>query len=289
MFTYDKMDLHILFYVTIFFQKSGLSMFRFESKAFPTVQELLKNYVQHSIPVTHATECIIKSPVIRYDRWSLHHDDVQRGKVISMGNCIDVYEGTLSKTGQKVAMKICHSDTVEDIRKFLKDAEILKHYDHPNIIKLIGICAEKCPVYCVLELMPGGTFLDYLRQKGTHQTSKKLCTMAIDVAKGMEYLGSKNHIHRDLAARNCLVGDSDIIKISGFWISCEEKDGIYIISSRMQTLLIRWTAPEVSYCRNYYFNINYVSTVFFSQITRSSLTTLVSIHAIMDQFPIRHT
>lgn len=33
---------------------------------------------------------------------------------------------------------------------------ILKQYDHPNIVKLIGVCTQRQPIYIVMELVPGG-------------------------------------------------------------------------------------------------------------------------------------
>lgn len=33
---------------------------------------------------------------------------------------------------------------------------ILKQYDHPNIVKLIGVCTQKQPIYIVMELVQGG-------------------------------------------------------------------------------------------------------------------------------------
>ena len=50
----------------------------------------------------------------------------------------------------------------------------------------IGVCAEKDPVYIVMEFMPGGAFLDFLRKKGCNQTKKKICNMCIDACRVSE-------------------------------------------------------------------------------------------------------
>ena len=41
-------------------------------------------------------------------------------------------------------------------------------------------------MYIVMEFMPGGAFLDFLRKKGAQQTKRKLCGMVIDAAKVRE-------------------------------------------------------------------------------------------------------
>ena len=49
--------------------------------------------------------------------------------------------------------------------------------------RLLGVCADEDPVLIVMEFMPGGALLDYLRKKGSHQSKKKLCTMCIDASR----------------------------------------------------------------------------------------------------------
>ena len=56
--------------------------------------------------------------------------------------------------------------------------------------------------------------------------------MCLDAAAGMQYLESKNCIHRDLAARNCLVGESNVVKISDFGMSREEEE--YTVSDGLK-------------------------------------------------------
>lgn len=136
----------------------------------------------------------------------------------------------------------------EQKRKFLQEGRILKQYDHPNIVKLIGICVQKQPIMIVMELVPGGSLLNYLRKNAATLNTKQLMCMCRDAASGkwsfqriffgavltsiliwgtgMRYLESKNCIHRDLAARNCLIGYENIVKISDFGMSREEEEYI---------------------------------------------------------------
>ncbi len=48
---------------------------------------------------------------------------------------------------------------------------------------LIGVCTQKDQIYIVMEFMPGGAFLDFLRKKGAAQTKRKLSSMVIDATK----------------------------------------------------------------------------------------------------------
>uniref|UniRef100_A0A674HU56 Tyrosine-protein kinase n=1 Tax=Taeniopygia guttata TaxID=59729 RepID=A0A674HU56_TAEGU len=143
-----------------------------------------------------------------------------------------------------VAVKTCKEDLPQELKiKFLSEARILKQYDHPNIVKLIGVCTQRQPIYIVMELVPGGDFLSFLRKKKDELKTKQLVKFSLDAASGMAYLESKNCIHRDLAARNCLVGESNILKISDFGMSRQEDDGVYS-SSGLKQIPIKWTAPE---------------------------------------------
>ena len=155
--------------------------------------------------------------------------------------------GTMKKSRKQVVVDICKSELFSDKHKFLKKAEILEQYDHPNIVKLIGIAADCDPFYVVMELMPGGDFRSFLRKQGPTTPATQMLKFAVDAAEGMAYLASKNCIHRDFAARNCLVGKNDtLLKIAGFGRSREEEGGIYEVSGRTEQVVpIKWTAPEV--------------------------------------------
>lgn len=232
--------------------------FRFEGDAYPSVRELVQHYRTCNLDVTKRSEAKLKRAICKRgfeddfdeeeeplddgDEWMLRHSDITIGKRLGGGNFGDVVMGTMRATGVKVAVKTC-KDTVPDPARFLEEAECLKDYDHPNIVKLVGVVSSK-PIYIVLELCTGGELLDFLR-KGGHDVAMHV-KMSGEAADGMAYLHTKRCIHRDLAARNCLVTDEGKVKISDFGMSrmTEGDDDLYTVNTTAKTIPIKWTAPE---------------------------------------------
>ncbi|KAM3966985.1 tyrosine-protein kinase Fer isoform 3-T3 [Aphomia sociella] len=216
--------------------------YRFEGAAFPSVAELIAWQRTSGVPVTARSGALLRRAVPR-ENWELNNDDVQLLDKIGRGNFGDVYKARLKTTSQEVAVKTCRVALPEEQKRtFLQEGRILKQYQHPNIVRLIGIAVQKQPIMIVMELVSGGSLLTFLRTRASSLSSRSLLAMCRDAAGGMRYLESKNCIHRDLAARNCLVGDDNIVKISDFGMSREEEE--YIVSGGMKQIPIKWTAPE---------------------------------------------
>ncbi|XP_039490561.1 tyrosine-protein kinase Fer isoform X4 [Drosophila santomea] len=223
-------------------QTTGEGNFRFEGPPFASIQELIMHQYHSELPVTVKSGSILRRPVCR-ERWELSNDDVVLLERIGRGNFGDVYKAKLKSTKLDVAVKTCRMTLPdEQKRKFLQEGRILKQYDHPNIVKLIGICVQKQPIMIVMELVLGGSLLTYLRKNSNGLTTRQQMGMCRDAAAGMRYLESKNCIHRDLAARNCLVDLEHSVKISDFGMSREEEE--YIVSDGMKQIPVKWTAPE---------------------------------------------
>ncbi|XP_047997014.1 tyrosine-protein kinase Fer isoform X3 [Leguminivora glycinivorella] len=216
--------------------------YRFEGAAFPSVAELIAWQRTSGVPVTARSGALLRRAVPR-ETWELNNDDVQLLDKIGRGNFGDVYKARLKTTGQEVAVKTCRVALPEEQKRtFLQEGRILKQYQHPNIVRLIGIAVQKQPIMIVMELVSGGSLLTFLRARAASLTARALLGMCRDAAAGMRYLESKNCIHRDLAARNCLVADDHAVKISDFGMSREEEE--YIVSGGMKQIPIKWTAPE---------------------------------------------
>ncbi|XP_037032319.1 focal adhesion kinase 1 isoform X2 [Bradysia coprophila] len=142
-----------------------------------------------------------------------------------------------------VAVKTCKADAdMTTSEKFLEEAYIMQKFEHPHIIRLIGICSSS-PIWIVMELARFGELRAYLR---THANKLKLGTLLLygyQLSTALSYLESKKFVHRDIAARNVLVSSQTCIKLADFGLSRWVEDQSYYHSSKGM-LPIKWMAPE---------------------------------------------
>ncbi|XP_066491171.1 tyrosine-protein kinase Fes/Fps [Tiliqua scincoides] len=233
-----------------FILQAADNLYRLEGEAFPTIPLLIDHFLKAKQPLTRRSGVVLLKPVVK-DKWVLDHEDVLLGERIGQGNFGEVFGGRLRCDNTPVAVKSCRETLPPELKaRFLQEARILKQYDHPNIVRLIGVCTQKHPIYIVMELVQGGDFLTFLRNEGAQLKVKELLRMTENAAAGMEYLASKRCIHRDLAARNCLVTEKNVLKISDFGMSREREDGVYSSTGGLKQIPVKWTAPEaLSYGR----------------------------------------
>ncbi|XP_078163570.1 protein kinase superfamily protein isoform X2 [Carex rostrata] len=152
-------------------------------------------------------------------------DGFSEKKLIGVGGFGRVYKGIL-KDGEVVAIKKMDLPSVRQAdgeREFRVEVDILSRLDHPNLVTLIGYCADGKDRFVVYEFMPKGNLLDLLNGEVKLDWPLRL-KIAIGTAKGLAYLHSESDIgvpivHRDFKSSNILLNHDYEPKISDFGLA----------------------------------------------------------------------
>ncbi|ELW62825.1 Tyrosine-protein kinase Fes/Fps [Tupaia chinensis] len=174
-----------------FIIQSSDNLYRLEGDGFPSIPLLIDHLLCSQQPLTKQSGVVLRRAVHK-DKWALNHEDLVLGEQIGRGNFGEVFSGRLKADNTLVAVKSCRETLPPDLKaKFLQEARdqallsvpflpsslgalkgggrqaratrhlssspsrILKQYSHPNIVRLIGVCTQKQPIYIVMELVQG--------------------------------------------------------------------------------------------------------------------------------------
>lgn len=147
-----------------------------------------------------------------------------------------VYRGTWR--GATVAVKKLNPDGLLDddheklLQEFRSEIYVMNQIgDHPNVIRLIGVCSVPPNLCLVTPWITHGSLEDLLlkpRDPPLNLPLKVIVRIARDIAAGILHLHLDQIIHRDLALRNVLVGENYSVFVNDFGLSrFKEKDRGY--------------------------------------------------------------
>ncbi|CAH3133327.1 unnamed protein product, partial [Pocillopora meandrina] len=203
---------------------------------------------------------------LEVDEWEIEVNRVLLQDVIGRGAFGAVWRALLSspngRPGNRTVAAKCFTPTAgEEGRKCLMReielGKILGKSNQPNIVKFIGCVTRQVHPILIMEHLPCGDLLGYMRKcrgindryylgEGRPQVLNNydLVLFAKQIAAGMVYLGSRGIIHRDLAARNVLLDNNYVCKVTDFGMAYQNfKYGHG--NAKKGCLPIKWTAPEI--------------------------------------------
>ena len=172
--------------------------------------------------------------------------------VLGKGGFGVVYRGELDD-GTKIAVKRMESAVVNSkgLKEFQSEIAVLTKVRHRHLVALLGYCIDGNERLLVYEYMPLGPLSHHLFEHQklglTPLTLKRRLSIALDVARGMEYLHGlareASFIHRDLKSSNILLGDDYRAKVSDFGLVKLASDDTSSVETRLAGTF-GYLAPE---------------------------------------------
>ncbi|KAJ6694188.1 hypothetical protein OIU85_004926 [Salix viminalis] len=178
-------------------------------------------------------------------------DNFHEINIIGRGGFGVVYRGELHD-GSKIAVKRMESTVMgnKGMGEFQAEIAVLTKVRHRHLVALLGYCINGNERLLVYEYMPEGTLGQHLFEchdyRYTPLTWKQRITIALDVARGVEYLhglAQQSFIHRDLKTSNILLGDDMRAKVADFGLVKNAPDGNYSVETRLAGTF-GYLAPE---------------------------------------------
>ncbi|KAK8395972.1 hypothetical protein O3P69_005219 [Scylla paramamosain] len=141
-------------------------------------------------------------------------------KTIGKGNFAVVKLATHKITQSKVAIKIIDKSKIDadNLRKILREIEILKKLRHPYIIRLYEVMETERMIYLVTEYASCGELFDYVAMHGKMR-EREARTKFMQIVAALRYCHKQGIVHRDLKAENLLLDKDLNIKLADFGFS----------------------------------------------------------------------
>lgn len=142
-------------------------------------------------------------------------------KELGQGAMGAVFLANYTKKNMKVAIKIMAPGTntnEQALLRFKRESDVLKQFDHPNIVKIYAIGKHKGMPYYAMEYIQGES-LDHVLARRDRLTWEEVIKYGQQLCSALKHAHSKGVIHRDLKPSNLMVLRDDTLKLTDFGIA----------------------------------------------------------------------
>lgn len=141
--------------------------------------------------------------------------------VLGSGAMGIVFKATHQATGRAAAVKIVQGEVAENpklLERFGREAEIVKQFRHPNIVRWLATGKYKGTYYFAMEYVEGTT-LDKVIQERGEIPWREVVDLGIQICDALQYAHQQGVVHRDLKPSNLMVTPDGRIKLTDFGIA----------------------------------------------------------------------
>lgn len=140
-------------------------------------------------------------------------------RLLGEGGFANVYLGEHIYLHTHAALKVVRMRLSEEhSKRFLTEARIIAHLDHPNIVKIHDFGIHEETPFLVMSYAPYGS-VRALCKPGHPLPAEKIITYSTNVAEALQHAHAHGVVHRDVKPENMLLGARDELLLSDFGIA----------------------------------------------------------------------
>ncbi|MEL4164712.1 protein kinase [Corynebacterium bovis] len=140
------------------------------------------------------------------------------GATIARGGMSTVYHCVDTRLDREVAAKVMDPSLVDDPAfrtRFEREARAVAKLNHPCLVNVFDQGVDGDHVFLVMELVPGGTLRELLRERGPMPPHAALAVMS-PVLTALALAHDHGMVHRDIKPDNVLIRDDHQVKLADF-------------------------------------------------------------------------
>jgi len=166
------------------------------------------------------------------------------GHLSGRGGVGSVYAATDSESGEKVALKVLHSDLGNNQARFENESRILKQISHPAVVRFLASGRSEGQSFIVMEWLEGSTLQERIEKKGL--TPAEAVRMVARIASGLAEIHELGIVHRDIKPNNIVLVDGDPAraKLIDFGIAREQDSELNLTRTGLAVGTPRYMSPE---------------------------------------------
>lgn len=166
---------------------------------------------------------------------------------LGAGATAEVFKARNIKADRYVALKSFLSFVSQDsaaLARLRDEIQILKTFDHPNVVKMMGEHMIDNQLCLELELVEGYDLREWMEESRNPLIEADIWIL-VQVARGLGVVHEKGIIHRDLKPENILISKQGDVKLSDFGLA-KELNRLTMTKLGLLVGSLGYMAPEVT-------------------------------------------
>jgi len=166
--------------------------------------------------------------------------------LLARGGMATVYEAVDLRLDRQVALKVMHPHLAADpgfVARFEREAKSAARLAHPHVVGVYDQGEADGLVYLAMELIPGRTLRDVIREYGP-LTSEQALVLLEPVLEALAAAHAAGLVHRDIKPENVLISHDGRVKVADFGLARAVATSETNATAGMLIGTVAYLAPE---------------------------------------------